>query len=64
MAKVPAKETKWNKETNQWETRDILVENNLDSEYVEDEICELTEEELKELGLDDSELNKKEDLAR
>lgn len=57
MAKVPAKETKWNKETNQWETRDILVENNLDSEYVEDEICEFTEEELKELGLDDSELN-------
>lgn len=59
MAKVPAKETKWNKETNKWETRDILVENNLDSEYLEDEICEFIEEELKELGLDDSELNKK-----
>ena len=46
MAKVIAKETKWNEEEQVWESKEILVEDNLDSEYLEDEVCEFSEEEL------------------
>ncbi len=61
MSKVKAKQKKWNKELGKYETKEIWVENNLDSPYLEDKEEEFTQEELKELGLLEEKINKNRD---